>query len=394
MSGPVRVLVVTPRIPYPVVGGDKLRIYEICRELSRHAEITLLTLCETAEELRTPLPEDIFTRVHKVLLPKWRSYLGTVRALITGRPLQLGYFWSAELKVAVRREATRHDVVVGHLIRVADYLEDLACPVALELTDAISLSYRRVKESGQRSLRSFLYGIELDRLRRREAQAISRFPLVSFVARVDAEYLAGCPLPERVIVAGNGVSAVGSVLDVSAPSIRAVAFIGNMSSLPNQDAVAWFAMEALPLLREHGPYIFRVVGPLPPAFRARLEKIPGVDVLGQVPSVADAVVGCYAAVCPVRVGAGVQNKLLEYMSFGLPAVSTSNSLLGLDAVPNVHVRVADDPRSFAGELVTLWESRELRVSQAREARRFVEEHHSWSNTLEPLVRRILELKLG
>ncbi|HAP1461403.1 TPA: glycosyl transferase family 1, partial [Escherichia coli] len=41
-----QILVLTPRFPFPVIGGDRLRIYKICKELSKHYDLTLLSLCD------------------------------------------------------------------------------------------------------------------------------------------------------------------------------------------------------------------------------------------------------------------------------------------------------------------------------------------------------------
>lgn len=46
-----QILVLTPRFPFPVIGGDRLRIYKICKELSKHYDLTLLSLCDKREEL-------------------------------------------------------------------------------------------------------------------------------------------------------------------------------------------------------------------------------------------------------------------------------------------------------------------------------------------------------
>ncbi len=69
-----RILVLTPRDPYPTIGGDRLRIHRLARELSRHHDLTLLTLCRSERERRAPLPDDgVFKEVHRVVLPPWRS---------------------------------------------------------------------------------------------------------------------------------------------------------------------------------------------------------------------------------------------------------------------------------------------------------------------------------
>ena len=81
-----KLLVLAPRFPYPVIGGDKLRIYHLCRVLSRHYSLTLLSLCEAEEELHAELPDDgVFDRVERVYLPRWRSYVNTLFALPTRR---------------------------------------------------------------------------------------------------------------------------------------------------------------------------------------------------------------------------------------------------------------------------------------------------------------------
>ena len=62
-----RILVLTPRFPYPPLGGDRLRIYQICRQLSTRFELCLLSMCESEEEMDAPLPNDgVFTNVERI----------------------------------------------------------------------------------------------------------------------------------------------------------------------------------------------------------------------------------------------------------------------------------------------------------------------------------------
>lgn len=73
-----RILVLTPRYPFPVVGGDRLRIYKICKELSKNYNLTLLSLCDKKEELDYEYDEQVFCSVHRVYLPKIRSLINVV----------------------------------------------------------------------------------------------------------------------------------------------------------------------------------------------------------------------------------------------------------------------------------------------------------------------------
>ena len=81
-----KILILTPRFPYPVIGGDRLRIYEVCKELSKKYELTLLSLCENKEELSYEVDDHLFKSIHRVLLPKYRSYLNCLLSLPFDKP--------------------------------------------------------------------------------------------------------------------------------------------------------------------------------------------------------------------------------------------------------------------------------------------------------------------
>src|SRR2546427_12783418 len=134
-----RILVVTPRLPYPVIGGDRLRIYQICKALSKYHDITLISLCESRQELEISLPSDgVFKRVRRVYLAPWRSRSNALLALFSGVPLQDAYYQSREMDAVVTEEIPHHDLALAHLVRTEHYIHDKGIPTFVELTDAIS----------------------------------------------------------------------------------------------------------------------------------------------------------------------------------------------------------------------------------------------------------------
>lgn len=393
-----RLLILTPRYPYPVIGGDRLRIYFICKVLSAHFRLTLLSLCESESEMTSPLPEDgVFDRIERVHLPKWRSRLNSLMALPTRTPLQNAYYRSPEFRKRIRVLAPEHDGVLAHLIRTGDAIRDLALPKFLEMTDAISLNYARVGRERRTSadLRSQVYRIESERLEAYERAVVDDFDHAFLVSSVDREFLFGGQ-PERlarVTVASNGVDLSGLPFDFS-PDMGDLVFIGNMTTLQNLDAVQYMAREVLPLVREKRPTVrLRVIGRIGQNERAQLEHVEGVVVTGQVDSVAAAARGGAIGVCPMRLGAGVQNKVLEYMALGLPTVSTSIGLEGFYARDGVELAVADDPKAFATSVLQLLEDRAAAGTMARAARAYVESHHTWEAMLQPMV-DVIARRLG
>lgn len=385
-----RLLVLTSRFPYPVVGGDRLRLYRLCVELAKDHELTLLSLCDDRAELDAPVPADgVFSRVERLFLPKWRSWLNSLLAIPGRTPLQVAYYRSAPFLAMAKELASEHDGVLAHLIRTGAGITELPGPKFLELTDAISLNYDRARSAASRHWldpRTLAYHLEAGRLKAFEQQIVTRFDRSFLVSQIDLDHLfaEGDPRRNQVLVCGNGVD-LDHLPYQFAPEGLDVAFVGNLKSLQNYDAALYFASEVLPLVRAVRPEVrFRVVGRIDAGAAATLAKLDGVEVVGEVDSVAVALRGAGLGVAPLRIGAGVQNKVLEYFALGLPCVSTPLALEGFAARDGAELLVAESSQELAEAVLGLLEDRVAASRMAELGRAFVEAHHSWSQVLAPL----------
>jgi glycosyltransferase involved in cell wall biosynthesis len=378
-------LVITPRYPYPVVGGDRLRIYELCRYLSRFYSLTLLSLCETLGEMNSDIPDDrVFNTVHRVYLPKWRSYLNAAVGYFSKEPLQVAYYRSHEFRKLFMSLSMSHDGVLTHLIRMGSYLDDCKIPQFVELTDAISLNYSRVSNDyGILDFRKLIYTIERKRVLDYEISLIKRSAASFLVSDYDRDYLNsnGAPVG-KTSVYSNGVRLEQFPYHYSPDGIT-ILFIGNLYSMQNLDAVQWFARRILPILTERLSVkpTFKVVGKAHRSDIAKLNSLPGVFATGPVDNVAFEARNATVAVCPVRIGAGIQNKILEYISLGIPTVTTKVGFEGLDFLLNEHILVADTEATFAELIIEMFHDEDMRNSISAKARRHLEKSYSWDSKL-------------
>ena len=393
-----KLLVLTPRLPYPMIGGDRRRIFTICQALSKEFDITLLSLCENKAELTMPLPDDgVFRYIERVYLPKWKSFANSLAALPTSRALQVAYYKCREFQVALERLAPRHDLILAHLIRTGAYVESLEMPKLLEMTDAISLNYQRLSELKGRkfSVKNLVYRIERQRILREELRLAAKFNHSFVVSDVDRRYLVD-QMPEldsQICVAPLGID-VQSLDILSFEDIREgkhIAFVGNMGTTQNFDAADWFASRVMPRLLATNPSLkFKIIGVIGEKARAHLESYPGVHVVGRVDCIREALKGCFAAVCPMRFGAGVQTKVLEYMAYGVPVVSTQMGNEGIDAPERVAI-IADSPEALARSLIELHASPSLRQDMVASARKFVQERYDGANVSLSIVDKALSI---
>src|SRR3990172_8502396 len=91
----MRILFLTPRIPYPPYRGDKLKIWNMLRLLSRKHEIVLVTFIQSKrEEVYVQPLRGLCQEVHVVYLPRWKSIINCVIAVFQSVPFQVAYYRS------------------------------------------------------------------------------------------------------------------------------------------------------------------------------------------------------------------------------------------------------------------------------------------------------------
>jgi polysaccharide biosynthesis protein PslH len=127
----------------------------------------------------------------------------------------------------------------------------------------------------------------------------------------------------------------------------------------------------------------RLVGSNPTPQVQRLSADPGVDVTGHVADVRPYLWNAAVAAAPLLMARGIQNKVLEAVAAGLPAVVTPVVADGLPAAVVPACEIAGDAAAFADALV-----RHLALTPAERrkvASRADLEKLSWEERLLPLV---------
>jgi hypothetical protein len=134
----MKLLVILPRVPYPLEKGDKLRAYNQIRFLSKTNEITLCALNDT--KLHPNAKSELkpyCKRLYILNISKWSIILNLFKALFKGIPFQVGYFYNRKAKQQIQQiiNEVQPDHIYCQLIRVAEYVKNNSTPKTIDYQD-------------------------------------------------------------------------------------------------------------------------------------------------------------------------------------------------------------------------------------------------------------------
>lgn len=380
----MKLLIVSSRSPWPPRTADAMTVDRLIRFLHQRGHTVHLICFVESDEQEQALHDglrDACHHIETVRLPKWRSYWNTATSLPGRLPMQVAYYESAAMHRLIERRVAEegYDVVYTHLIRMAEYTRDLAIPkvMGVQISQALNLS-RMVGHSGD-PLRKLFYRIEVAKVRPYEAMASADFDRVFLCGPSDiAAIEETAPLPNALVCPhGQDVPPLERVRAANRES-GAIVITGVMSTYTNVDAASWFAEKVFPLIEKEVPDAsFWIVGRDPQRSLRALARPPKVVVTGEVPDVSDWLCKAQVAVAPLRIGAGMQNKLIQAMACELPVVATRVANEGIGGTPEEHLLLRDDAEGIATAIIELLRDDAKRERLGTAARRFVEANWTW-----------------
>ncbi len=387
----MKVLFLTPQVPYPPHKGTALRNWGLIEGLAPRHQVSLLSFRAAGQNAQPQAPLlDACERVDLVAQPT-RTRRDRLRDMVlTGKPdmaLRLasdGY--ASRLVDWLRQE--RFDVLQIEGIEMGPYLDLVACvhPSPFVVFDDHNCEYLLQKRAFLTDLRmpgrwpQAAYSlVQWRRLRRYETHICRRAHHVLAVSKADAAAIEQLLPGLEVTIVPNGIDTrVYRPRQVASGAHPTLVFTGTMDFRPNVDAVLWFAQRVLPRIQAEVPDVrFVVVGQRPHRRLDPLRDDPAVTLTGWVEKVQPHIARATVYVAPLRVGGGTRLKLLEAMAMERPVVATRLGAEGYPVSDGQELLLADTPVEFAEAVVSLLGAPDRRAALGRRARLFVEQRYDW-----------------
>jgi sugar transferase (PEP-CTERM/EpsH1 system associated) len=375
----MRVFVLLSRIPYPLEKGDKLRAFHQIKVLSEKHEIILCALNPVARIDKQKAFEQLqpYCRsVNFIDLPVFVRGVQVVKAYFSGLPLQTGYFYSPQAAKKIRKliEEYQPDHLFAQLPRTARYLMDIPIKKTLDYQDAFSYGLKRRADRSGWPLKP-VFRLEHLRMRSFEKKLFDIFDHKIIISEQDRDLI---PHPENqsIAVIRNGVD-MAYFHPLEREKKQEIVFTGNMNYPPNIDAARFLAREIMPSVWKKLPDTRLLIAGANPHAKVRSLANHKIKVSGWLDDIREAYAGSLVFIAPMRLGTGLQNKLLEAMAMKIPCVTTPLANAALRALEEEEILVGNQAGELAEALLFLLENQNARQDMAEKAFRFVEKNYRW-----------------
>ncbi len=375
----MRIFVLLSRIPYPLEKGDKLRAFHQIKVLSKNNEIILCALNpinKTDKQKAFAQLQPYCRSVTFIDLPLLQRGFNICKAYFKGLPLQVGYFYNRKaarkIHQLIREYQPEH--LYGQLARTAIYLMDEPNRKTLDYQDAFSYGLKRRAQTASFFIKP-VFLLEHRRLAAFEKKIFDRFDHKTIISKQDQQLI---PHPRKgeIKVIRNGVD-LTYFSPYQTKKKQEIVFTGNMNYPPNIDAAVFLVTKIMPLVWKNFPEARLLLAGAHPHPRIRRLASEKVEISGWMDDIREAYASSQIFIAPMRLGTGLQNKLLEAMAMHVPSVTTPLANTALHAQNGKEIMVGTNARELSVHLINLLSNNELRNIIADNALDFVQKNFNW-----------------
>lgn len=388
----MRILVLSPWLPYPPEFGSSIRTYQLIKNLARHHRVSLLTYAKPDQEANLAVLRDICETVYTVAPPRNENKREEKRSAQLATLFSLSSFqsrsaYSPAMQAAIDSVLAEQDfdIVQVESSHMGVFRIKTSGRIVLnEHNVEYELLYRT--HCSERSLPRKLYnGLEFLKFRAEEQQTWRRVDACLLTSQREEEIVRRTLPHKPMTVVPNGVDIDNfKASHQEEVDPNSIVFTGLMTYRPNIDGAVFFIKEVLPHIWKVRPSaVFTIVGQGASEEVYRLTG-PQVIATGRVPDVRCYLEKAGAVVVPLRMGSGTRLKVLEGLAMSKAMVSTSLGCEGINVESGRHLMVADDPRQFAQNVLQVLDDPALATRLGRQGRALAEREYSWAGITDHL----------
>jgi polysaccharide biosynthesis protein PslH len=382
----IKILLISNWFPYPPINGAKIRTYNLIRQLSKFANVDLISLVRTLD------PEQL--RIGKEKVEEYCHIVDTIPAkkympgetpfykkLIDNLPDSVRKTINADLENLLQEtySKNKYDVIWVCENGEPSVLSFSAVKLGLRPLILDSLELGTLRPNGaifsSRRFKTTLTWLKARRFIHWLLQSTDAFSVSSENERQLFKNL----IPQKTIctIIPHGIELTDYQENYGERDRFTIIHTGSFSYSANYEAVKWFAEQVFPNIRMKDEIRILITGLTAGRDLAPITQyIPQVEFTGLVANIYPRIAQSRMSIVPILTGGSTRLKIVEAMALKTPVVSTKLGAEGLDVCHEKDILLAENPSEFARHIDRLIEDDGLWEKLSRAGYMLVQQKYS------------------
>lgn len=379
----MKILMLTPYLPYPPSSGGQIRSYNLIKQLSKTNNITLYSLIKNQEEKKyIKNLEQYCSKVKVFERPKkpW-TINNIIKTGLSSYPFVVIRNMSSEEKKDVAKvlQEEQFDIIHAETFYVCPQIPDTNVPIVLVDQTIEYQVYQHYVEIFKWPVARPILSLDVLKIKYWESYYWKKADKVVAVSESDAKKMSSLVANLDVAVVPNGVGE-DLMVETSMHYSQQILFMGNYEWMQNTEAALVLAKNVFPLIVKEIPAVKLVIAGQHTEKVASLasDKVRLVNLeIEDVDSVRRIYQESGILVAPLYGPGGTRLKILGAMAAKLPVVTTNVGIEGIDAKNGEAVLYGNNPQELAQLAIKVLQDKSLYKQIADRARKLVEEKYAY-----------------
>ncbi len=388
----MKILMLTPYLPYPLLSGGQIRTYNLLKKLSQKYDVTLFALIK--EDSERQYLDELQKYCKKVQLFKRSKKPFTLKNILytalSTFPFLVVRNHVPETLRAVKKELQKekYDLIHAETFYMMPHIPQTDIPIILVEQTIEYLGYESFAQKSKYPFLKPLLNIDIAKIKKWEEYYWEHCTKLIAMSEEDKVFIGkSVSDPKKIEVVSNGVDVAWfAEKNKNLPPDPTVLSVGTFNWLPNVEAVNFLVQEIWPKIKEQAPKTkLWIVGNAPTKqIFSYQEQDTSITITGGIPDIRDAFAGAHVLLAPVLSGKGTRYKILEAMASGTPIVATPTAVEGLGVTNGVHVLTGNNADELAQLTLRVLQDKKLQVQLAENGRKFIQSTYDWEKIAQKL----------
>lgn len=382
----MKILIISDKPPWPGTSGGALAVLEIIKGIAGQKARLSVIYAVTDKHHDTAVPPDKINGNRLNNIPV-RINAGIniplliLNILLSKRPYNIARFNSPGFRrklKAILKESS-FDIIQFEGLNMSGYIKTVRehsdALIAIRSHNIEHEIWSRLAANEKNHLRKYYMGILSRRLKRYELQAIKQCDFHVPVTGRDNTYFvkAGINIPYYIYPYARSVKKRTN----TESDKNTITYIGSLDWKPNQEGIQWFLNKVWEKLHTAYPDLTLLIsGRNAPEWLVKKFKRKGVRYYGEVSNAEDFMDRGYIMIIPLLSGSGIRVRAIQAMAMGIPIVTTTSGIEGIDARDGRELLVAVSAENYVECISRLLEDEILYTNLSLNSMKFIERNYN------------------